>query len=112
MVSYDLADIIFGFQLVDSVDKCDLFLFRYDIDIDTCNTVLVAEQPNDFLAGHAAQSVEAFCGKVDVVASHRIAPRDIVKRHRVCEGSVAIKNESGVAVAEVQVCDPVPSGSC
>ncbi len=54
---------------------------------------LASQHLDDLVTGNAPKRIKSVFGKLDPKATHRFVPRDEMKRHRVGQRAVAIKNE-------------------
>jgi hypothetical protein len=93
-----LEDLWDGLKLMDEV-VVEAFLAVGELGNGDGEAVAIVELGDDVADGHAAKGVEELFGKVSaVVLGERLDPCDVVKRHGVGNGAVAVE-EIGLEVA-------------
>ena len=57
--------------------------------------VFSGQHRNDLVGRHAAERIESVFAEFDAAAIHRLLPGQIMQRHGIGQGTIAIKNQSG-----------------
>lgn len=81
------------FEQVHVVEE-HLFLFPSDSENIELHVRFVGQHLDDLIAGDASQGVETVFGELDPESLHGLVPGHEMKRHRVGQRTVAIKNQS------------------